>query len=46
MAGFRNVIIHGYAMLDLNKLHAVLKNNLKDFQEFSKFIVDFLEANP
>ncbi len=43
MAGFRNVIIHGYSVLDINKLHSVLKDNLEDFLEFARYIVDFLD---
>lgn len=43
MAGFRNVIIHGYSVLDLNKLHSVLKDNLEDFLEFARYIVNFLD---
>ncbi|MEW6276119.1 MAG: DUF86 domain-containing protein [Bacillota bacterium] len=43
MAGFRNVIIHGYSVLDLNKLHSVLKDSLADFLEFARYITGFLE---
>jgi len=44
MAGFRNVIIHGYSVLDLNKVHSVLKDNLPDFLEFARYIANFLEG--
>lgn len=43
MAGFRNVIIHGYSTLDLHKMQAILKNGLADFMEFSRHIVDFMD---
>jgi len=43
MAGFRNVIIHGYSTLDLHKMQAILKNGLADFTEFSRHIVDFMD---
>lgn len=40
--GFRNILVHGYADVDIKKLHAFLKK-LEDFDEFAKQIVKFIE---
>lgn len=31
MASFRNILVHDYATVDLEKLHQILNNNLGDF---------------
>ncbi|ACA58921.1 protein of unknown function DUF86 [Candidatus Desulforudis audaxviator MP104C] len=35
MAGFRNVLVHGYASLDIARVHQTLHNNLNDFLKFA-----------
>jgi len=42
-AGFRNVLVHAYEDIDLDKVHAYLQNNLEDINEFAKYIVSYLE---
>lgn len=42
MAGFRNVLVHGYSTLDVDKLHSVLQNNLDDFTAFANHILRYL----
>ncbi|RLE24483.1 MAG: DUF86 domain-containing protein [Acidobacteria bacterium] len=42
MAGFRNIIVHGYLDVDIEVLHQVLNERLNDFVEFSKLIEHFL----
>lgn len=44
MAGFRNVVVHGYLDLDLEKLHYVLNHHLDDFVRFAELMERALEA--
>jgi uncharacterized protein YutE (UPF0331/DUF86 family) len=38
MAGFRNVLVHGYLDVDLERLHGVLNTHLDEFREFAEHI--------
>lgn len=42
-AGFRNILVHGYAKIDLEKLHDFLLEGLEDFDEFARHIAKYLE---
>ena len=42
IAGFRNVLVHGYLLVDVSRLHEVLNSGLDDFVAFARFI----EAHP
>jgi uncharacterized protein YutE (UPF0331/DUF86 family) len=42
MAGFRNILVHEYADVDLKIVHSVLNNYLKDFEMFSTLIHSYL----
>jgi len=42
MAGFRNVLVHEYAEVDLEIILDVLNNNLADFKRFASFIRDYI----
>lgn len=42
MAGFRNLLVHEYATIDMVKLTDVLNNNLEDFSLFASYIADYL----
>jgi uncharacterized protein YutE (UPF0331/DUF86 family) len=42
-AGFRNILVHAYAEVDIEKLYKLLQNNLEDFDEFSRHIAKYLE---
>jgi uncharacterized protein YutE (UPF0331/DUF86 family) len=44
MAGFRNVLVHGYAEVDLERLHRVLNAHLDDFVAFAGHVERWLEA--
>lgn len=44
MAGFRNVLVHEYAEVEINIIK-VLNNSLDDFVEYAKYINDYLENN-
>lgn len=38
MVGFRNIIIHEYASIDLNKVYTILKEDINDIYAFLKQI--------
>lgn len=42
MAGFRNLLVHEYAEVDLGKVYAFLKNRLGDFETFARHIRRYL----
>lgn len=42
MAGFRNLLIHEYASVDMKKVYNVLQNRLDDFRKFARYIDMYL----
>ncbi|GFP23030.1 hypothetical protein HKBW3S42_00960 [Candidatus Hakubella thermalkaliphila] len=42
VAGFRNILVHEYAKIDLAEVHRHLQKDLGDFEKFSKYIIDYL----
>jgi uncharacterized protein YutE (UPF0331/DUF86 family) len=42
IAGFRNVIVHGYPDVDLATVHRLLNERLDDFSEFARQIDHYL----
>jgi len=44
IAGFRNVLVHGYLEVDLARVHEVLNERLADFGEFAARVRDYLRA--
>lgn len=45
MAGFRNILVHEYLMVDLRIVYEVLQSRLSDFQTFAEHICAFLRRN-
>ncbi len=45
MAGFRNILVHEYASIDLKKLVAALDTGLQDFRNFAGYIVKYIDEN-
>jgi uncharacterized protein YutE (UPF0331/DUF86 family) len=43
MAGFRNILVHGYVDIEKSVIYDHLQHRLSDFDEFMKYIVRFLE---
>lgn len=43
-AGFRNILVHHYAEVDLNKLYKHLQKDLRDFDTFARHIARYLKA--
>jgi len=42
VAGFRNVLVHGYLAVDLPRVHGLLNTGLDDFTRFVRFVEDYL----
>lgn len=45
MIGLRNLIIHEYLRIDLDKVYQIIQRNLDDFKEFAEHIQAFLERS-
>jgi uncharacterized protein YutE (UPF0331/DUF86 family) len=43
IAGFRNVLVHGYLGIDLAIVHRLLQQGLDDFATFSELVTRFVE---
>jgi len=43
VAGFRNVLVHGYLGVDSERVHALLDSGLDDFGEFARHVERFLD---
>lgn len=43
MTGYRNILVHGYLIVDPNKTYEYIQDNLQDFSEFTKHIEKFIE---
>ena len=43
VAGFRNVIVHGYLDVDLEIVHRLLNDRLDDFAEFARLVNLYLD---
>jgi uncharacterized protein YutE (UPF0331/DUF86 family) len=43
VAGFRNVVVHGYLDVDVPWLHRLLNDRLDDFATFARFVASHLE---
>ena len=43
VAGFRNVLVHGYLGVDLGRIHELLNSGLDDFVEFTRYIEAYLQ---
>ena len=41
-AGFRNILVHMYAEVSVEKVHKFLQENLEDFNDFAKQIAKYL----
>lgn len=43
MTGYRNILVHGYLIVNPNKTYEYIQNNLGDFSIFVKHIEKFIE---
>jgi uncharacterized protein YutE (UPF0331/DUF86 family) len=46
VAGFRNVIVHGYLSVDLGVVEDILRRRLPDFVEFAERVEEYLDRVP
>lgn len=46
VAGFRNVLVHGYLEVDVGVVHRLLNERLEDFVDFARFVAAHLEQDP
>jgi uncharacterized protein YutE (UPF0331/DUF86 family) len=44
VAGFRNVLVHGYLAVDKPRLHRLLNENLDDFAQFAARVSAYLSS--
>jgi len=43
IAGFRNVLVHGYLQVDLDVLERVLRERLDDLEAFARYVEEHIE---
>ncbi len=46
LAGFRNVLVHGYLDVDVAIVHRLLSDELDDFNEFATHVNRFISRHP
>lgn len=46
IAGFRNIVVHGYLTVDVRILERILAAHLRDFDEFAAFVERHLSGLP
>jgi uncharacterized protein YutE (UPF0331/DUF86 family) len=44
-AGFRNVLVHMYAHIDMERVYHYLQNHLDDLEQYAHYIALYLENN-
>lgn len=42
VAGFRNILVHEYAKIDLTEVHRHLQRDLEDFERFARYVIEYL----
>lgn len=46
MIPFRNILVHLYARVNLDRVHEALTTQLDDFGHFARYILDYLDQRP
>ncbi|MEM3462963.1 MAG: DUF86 domain-containing protein [Candidatus Bathyarchaeia archaeon] len=46
MIGFRNLLVHDYALIDVAPVYEFIQRRVRDFEEFSRYIAEWLRAAP
>jgi len=44
MASFRNLLVHDYVRIEDERVYAILKRRLDDFESFAAAIADYLQS--
>ncbi|KYH31613.1 type VII toxin-antitoxin system HepT family RNase toxin [Neomoorella mulderi] len=42
MAGFRNILVHEYGKVDMEKVADIMKNHLDDFRQFARYVIKYI----
>jgi uncharacterized protein YutE (UPF0331/DUF86 family) len=42
MSGFRNILVHEYGKVDMEKVADIMNHHLDDFRQFARYIVKYL----
>jgi len=42
MAGFRNILVHLYMKVDLQKVYDYMQNDLEKFEQFAQYVSQYL----
>lgn len=42
LAGFRNILVHGYLNVDMTIVKRILDEHLDDFREFAQYVQDYI----
>lgn len=45
IAGFRNILVHGYLELDTHHIHHLLNHRLDDFIQFANYIYEYIKVD-
>lgn len=43
MTGLRNLLVHEYSEIDMEKISEILNDRLKDFNDFAEFVINYIE---
>lgn len=45
MAGLRNLLVHEYGIIEVEKIYKILQNNIVDFEEFHEYIQKYMRSS-
>ena len=45
MAGLRNLLVHEYGIIEVEKIYKILQNNIMDFEEFHEYIQKYMRSS-
>jgi uncharacterized protein YutE (UPF0331/DUF86 family) len=45
LAGFRNILVHEYTAIDINRVYRVLQDDLNSMNAFRNFVKDFIKED-
>ena len=43
ITGLRNLLVHEYGIIEIEKIYEILQNNLSDFEEFNVYIQEYIK---
>ncbi len=45
LAGFRNILVHEYTVIDIHRVYSVLQDDLNSMNAFRNFVKDFIKED-